>query len=373
MAPLASQSTGSSRSSRPRKRKVEEESASQSASSSKTSKSKRTNTYDPAFEQHLVDNGVCPEGYSEEEEEEAQPQNSKDIFERLKEPRRSLSPSRFSHSDHTAFKKRNRVARGEMDVIRNVFPTILGESNVPSSGHIEFSNMAPLTDGSIVNCKPDYYEGCRPADLNRATRQDLDNFIIPSTDTSRPCLPNFFTELKGPGGTAAVAKLQACYDGAIGARAMHHLRSYVHKETVFDNNAYTIASTYSGGSGGGVLTLYATHPIAPQDPDRSIDYRMTQLRGWLLTDNRETFREGVTAFRNARDWALDQRNMLIEKVGSMKTAISRADESASGQSTEIAASQSTVGLSQGSDTSVDELAADTGQSFRSSFQKQTQK
>ena len=38
---------------------------------------------------------------------------------------------------------------------------------------------------------------------------------------------------------------------------------------------------------------------------------MTQLRGWLLTDTPGTLRQGVGAFRNARDWAEEQRDRLI--------------------------------------------------------------
>ena len=38
----------------------------------------------------------------------------------------------------------------------------------------------------------------------------------------------------GPGGTAVVVKRQACYDGALGARAMHTLQSYGQPEPVYE-------------------------------------------------------------------------------------------------------------------------------------------
>ncbi|KAK4941007.1 hypothetical protein LTR66_014851 [Elasticomyces elasticus] len=73
---------------------------------------------------------------------------------------------------------------------------------------------------------------------------------------SAPVVPNFFTEGKGPKGRTDVAKRQACYDGAIGARAMLHARSYANGGAmVYDGNAYTITSTYHDG----VLRMYTTH------------------------------------------------------------------------------------------------------------------
>lgn len=38
---------------------------------------------------------------------------------------------------------------------------------------------------------------------------------------------------------------------------------------------------------------------------------MTQINGWMLTGNVDTFRQGATAFRNARDWAKEQRDQFV--------------------------------------------------------------
>ncbi|KAB5511381.1 hypothetical protein GE09DRAFT_690409 [Coniochaeta sp. 2T2.1] len=39
---------------------------------------------------------------------------------------------------------------------------------------------------------------------------------------------------------------------------------------------------------------------------------MTQLDGWQMTGNIDTFRRGATAFRNARDLAQEHRDQSIE-------------------------------------------------------------
>ena len=115
------------------------------------------------------------------------------------------------------------------------FKIIAGTADIPSQENLLFRNLKHLTDGSITKAKPDYYDGSRPADLNKQIREELGPYIVPSTNTAAPCLPNFFTEGKGPNGSTAVCKRQALYDGALGARGIHELRSYVDPETAYDN------------------------------------------------------------------------------------------------------------------------------------------
>ncbi|EFW14297.1 hypothetical protein D8B26_007044 [Coccidioides posadasii str. Silveira] len=125
--------------------------------------------------------------------------------------------------------------------------------NAPSKkrGYL-FGNLAHLTDDTLSRAKPDHFYGARPEQLNRQIRKDLSDQIIPSTQDDLPMAPNFFLEAKGPDGSLAVATRQACYDGALGARGMHSLQTYRQDKLTYDNNAYTITSTYHGGQ----LKLY---------------------------------------------------------------------------------------------------------------------
>lgn len=55
---------------------------------------------------------------------------------------------------------------------------------------------------------------------------------------------------------------------------------------------------------------------------------MTQLRGFTMTDTRETFVEGATAFRNLRDLAKQHRDTFIEDANARYQAeIAAAPES----------------------------------------------
>ncbi|KAF3492368.1 uncharacterized protein GIQ15_01885 [Arthroderma uncinatum] len=77
---------------------------------------------------------------------------------------------------------------------------------------------------------------------------------------------------------------------------------------IYDNKAYTISSTYQDGQ----LKLYTVYPTAPRESDGRPEYIMSQLKGWSMTSDSETFRKGTIAYRNARDWAKEQRDKFIE-------------------------------------------------------------
>ncbi len=115
--------------------------------------------------------------------------------------------------------------------------------------------------------------------------------------------PNFFVAVKGPDGSAAVAKRQVCYDGALGARGIHSLQSYGSHKSVY-GNAYTISSMYHDGT----LKMYTSHLAEPKNPEGRPEYHMSQINTWGMTGNADTFRQGARAYRNARDWAKEQRD-----------------------------------------------------------------
>jgi len=327
--------------------------------SNTSSTTRKSSAYNRDFEQHLIDHDIYPEEYDNDEDSE-EPANMEDINQRLAQSRSSLSSSRFTREQFLNFKKKNREALTENKVMSKVFPIIAGTADIPSLKNLSFGNFKDLTDGSITKGQPDFYDGSRPANLDKRIRDELGPYVVPSTNTAAPCVPNFYTEGKGPKGDTSVCRNQALYDGALGARGIHALRSFVDPETAYDNNAYTITSTYHGGSG--ALKLYTTHRTPSTNPNRDYEFRMTQLRGWDMTDNPDTFRQGAGALRNARDWAKEKREELITSANGKAL---NADHSALGSST-----QSFVSLSSNdpahleSETSADELTLDNGTYIR---------
>lgn len=142
------------------------------------------------------------------------------------------------------FRRKNDEANNGPEVMSNVFPIIKGSAKIPSDQNRIFGNLAPLTDSTIVDVKPDFYDGSRPTELGRRVRNEFGPHIAPSKRPIAPLLPNFFMEAKGPGGGAAVGKRQACYNGPTGARTMHSIEPFGEGgNKIYDGNAYCITST----------------------------------------------------------------------------------------------------------------------------------
>lgn len=214
----------------------------------------KSSAYHRDFEQHLIDHGIHINNRTQKSH------NWDEIQQKMAQPRSSLSPSRFSDGAFETFQQANKDALTEAMVMRKPFPIILGNSDIPSAWELPFGNLKPLTDGTLVDAKPDFYDGARPIQIDRQIRAELGSYIIPSTQHQAPALSNFFTEVKGPDGSGAVAKRQACYDGVMGARGVTEFRAYGldNPKTVYDDNAHTITSTYHSATG--TLPVYTTHP-----------------------------------------------------------------------------------------------------------------
>lgn len=352
------------------------QSSSKTNATPNTTSTRSTGPYDRAFQQNLIDHNIFPDGYEYPDGAlPPEPENMNDILHAMAQPRPSLSPSRFSNDDFRRFKRADTHAFKEREITTNVIPLIEGTiaDSKCVAGDVPFTNLDDLTDGTIVSGKPDLYHGARPEQLDIRVRREQSRKINPSSQSDLPILANFFLEAKGPDGTLSVASRQSCYNGALGARGMLSLQSYGQPEPEYDNKAYTISSIYHGG----MLKMYTSHPIPPRTPEGKPGFVTTQIKTWGLTGDADTFRQGASAFRNARDWAKEQRDNAIQQANERAKRVASftasglgldlADEG-SGEDT-ITTSQETVlrphshshkSRSYDSDTSADELSSDLG-------------
>ncbi|KAL3488277.1 hypothetical protein BJX62DRAFT_212222 [Aspergillus germanicus] len=227
----------------------------------------------------------------------------------------------------------------EQEVIESMVPFIEGlKDRFLCKGGQVWDNFVPLTEAKVklVNPKPDRFYGSHAqALLNEQVCRELSRTIIPSRKDELTILPNFSLEVKGPRGTGDVVKRQACYNGAFGSRAMHSLREYIHQattgegkeedknggdeSTLFDNNAYTISSTLESSTG--MLTLYTSHPRKTKwtdEPNQDPEQIMSRLGSWCLINGPDELLGAVSVYRNARDWAREQREELIRKVNDVR-------------------------------------------------------
>jgi len=333
------------------------------ASSRQSTQRTTISSKDPAFEQAIIDAGYYPYGYEYSDDEDTPiPNNIEELMEeRLGQPRPSLSPSHFTNGDFRNFQRENMKAKTEDRVRSDVFPIIRGKAVIPSGQSEKFNHLTPLA-GNISDAQPDYYNGSRPAQLHPDVRSNLGPYIIPCTDTSRPLLPNFFTEVKGPKGDAIELKLQITQDLGNGARGMHKLQSYKQKNPTYDGKAYTLGATYHSGTG--TLQMYAMHPTEPARPGGDPQYHTTQINGFHMTGNRNTFLEGATWFRNARDWAKEKRDDFIALANERVDGEEAPSPDEPYLASFTASSQNELSITsntthQDSESSTDELARDT--------------
>ncbi|KAE9971392.1 hypothetical protein EG328_005703 [Venturia inaequalis] len=265
-----------------------------SSAFSSNTKPTTVSSKDGAFELKLIDNGLYPPGYTA-----VVPDNLEEIEERIQQRRASPSPSR---DDFLDFNRKDNDAKSEAAVMNKVFSIITGKDNILSGYDQLFNNLEPLGD-HISNPKPDYFNGVHPADIRCKVRDDLEHYIIPSSQQDRAALPNFFAEVKGPDGKVLDAELQITQDLAAGARGMLLIQSYGLDEPKYDGKAYTFGVTYCSG----LMRLYAMHPTKPRNADGKPEYHTTKLNGYDLTGNLGQHCKGIAAFRNLRDLAEERR------------------------------------------------------------------
>lgn len=189
-----------------------------------------------------------------------------------------------------------------------VFPIITGTSKIPSGYNHVFDNLKPLGD-HICNPQPNYFNGSRAAEIRRKVRDDLGQYIVPSSQLHRPALPNMFMEAKGADGKPLKCERQVTQDLAVGARGMLMMQSYGMDEPAYDNKAYTFASSYHSGTG--TLQLFSMHPTQPGAVDGQPEYHTTQINTYGLTGNANACRRGIMAWRNLRDLAKEKRAEFI--------------------------------------------------------------
>ncbi|KAL9607367.1 MAG: hypothetical protein Q9167_007713 [Letrouitia subvulpina] len=277
----------------------------------KSKKSGRSSAYQSDFMKLLIGDGV------DRTQRTRKPANYDDLHNRLVKRRGSLSPTLFSERHYENFLEAAENAVDEAQVMTDVFSVIKGNKSRPSRTNHACKNWAPLISANLVIPQPDFFDGAEQSAADSTLRQVLDAVIVPSTSSDSPFLPNFFAEVKPSKAAADVAYRQALYDGAFGARAMHHLKSYGNDETI-DENAYTLTTTYVNNK----LEIFAHYITASDNPGRKQHYRTVPIIKKILDEDIEAFRFGVTAFRNARDISEQNRKTFIADANQRMNSVS---------------------------------------------------
>ena len=263
--------------------------------------SRSSKKFDANTRQAFLDHGI----YCQSEEA---PLNSTEITDMLEKRRASFSESEFNDESFKLFRRANVDADTEEAVKDHVMPIIRGKAKFFFAQDVLFGGLEKLLDGATytgpLKAKPDFCEGVRLSEIDLRIRQKLKGYIVPSPNA--PALPNLFYEYKSSDGSPQVATLQACHDGALGARGVWKLQTDGESTPIFDHKAYTITSTYCAGA----LMMYSVHL---KKSDRfGVEYHHYPIAGYAMFGAKGQFAQGVRAFRNARDWADKQRRQVLK-------------------------------------------------------------
>lgn len=263
-----------------------------------SSTDRKTNPYDRNFEEVLMDAGC----FGDWQTEIPKPSNWNMIKSMIQQ-----NPVICMEAEHNNFVKKANAAQGEAKIRSSVFPILRGNESDLYEEDLPFNNLTPLVPG-ISNAKPDIFYGSHTTQLKPQIRSELNQMIIPSKQSHHniPMVPNLFLEAKGPDGSPAVLKRQILHDGSLGARGIHELRSWGGHPS-FDNRAYTISATLHDG----VLRLYTTHPSLHEN---KVVFFTNRVGVYCLEEDPPSLGKGLTAFRNSRAWAREQRAIIIAQA-----------------------------------------------------------
>jgi hypothetical protein len=281
-----------------------------------------TGPYNSNFEQILIDGGVYPDCYKYPNSRRPQRSNNlNEVVAILSQPQPTLSSSTVSDDDFQEYREANTYASKEDAVKASVitmFLRAIGSSDTAQK-NVRFNNLASPADSikeeDLKKAKPDYYYGSPPEQANANVRKKLSRHIVPSSSTDLPIAPNFFIEVKGPSGSAIVGRRQAWYDGVIGARAMHCLRSYK-RELVYGNDIDTLSALYHSGMG--TLEIYGHSIAGPNGPRTRPEFYTFMVGSWAMT-NKKSYIQALIALRNAEEWTKKVRDAAIEGANEMES------------------------------------------------------
>jgi hypothetical protein len=123
----------------------------------------------------------------------------------------SLRPTQKQEGNVRSWRRSYQISRGTEETI-----------DAPlDQSHSQISGLGPMVRLYLYCQARIAPNGAHPEQLDRRVRSELGDLIVPSTQHNLPVVPNSFLELKGPGNSVAVAKRQALYAVAFGARVFN--------------------------------------------------------------------------------------------------------------------------------------------------------
>ncbi|OJZ80985.1 hypothetical protein ASPFODRAFT_146638 [Aspergillus luchuensis CBS 106.47] len=252
-----------------------------------------------------------------------------------------------------------------------------------------FYNLDPIVP-HMISARPDLVDGADPKALvgqvkdessasppvrtgkrgigqgkDKATSQppihtELEGYITPyhllegvkedKEDPDKMILPNFFLYNICKHDDRLAGERAALHSGALGARALFELEHYGKDYIEFSGKAHTFVAVLATTH----MTIYAIHAIPPQAEGRKMDFQITAIKAFKLSDRNlgqdelvAIVKNGVTALRNLREEAHRYRQKLIRKANGEDGDDDDSNNGNSSQSYSVSGSSTRAGSSTG--------------------------
>lgn len=187
-----------------------------------------------------------------------------------------------------------------------VISTFLGNLNISHEQGIIFKTLADLTNSTIFIARAKFWDGSRPSTIESGLRGDVAKLIMPSNMTVAALTP-----------ASESLRLVVWYYGAFFAPRILYRWCRIPFQTLNEKQTNVITANYDPKKG--FFRLYATtHTEVTINPAARIQYHTLITFSWFfLENNAKTYRTAISALRNAREWARDQREELIRLLNDM--------------------------------------------------------
>lgn len=185
----------------------------------------------------------------------------------------SIPPGSYAR-EYQAFKRATSEFVDECEVIRRIFPLVVGDSTSYCQVRSYFRCLVD-SPVPVMDVSPELCDGAEPGQLDKRIRTKLAYSITPMSGQEAPVLSNFSAQFIGPDTELHIAERDAYSAGAFGARGIYKLRSFPLSDPkiFYDDNAYTITAIYREK----ILKFYAHCPLAPSRCGGPMESQMTPI------------------------------------------------------------------------------------------------
>ena len=278
--------------------------------------SNRMSTTDPRLSRKLLENRVYTY-----EPDLPQPHDLEEIVEQLDRSRRSASPSEREYKEFCStlrYSSNEETTKPTWDnyLAYKIGPR--GRKTYQAHYNVNWNGVDNHITQGIANAKPDYAECLQGLDFSDMAISVPG--LLPNASASIS-MPSMCVEVKGPGGSMAIAQNQCAYDGALMLNNAHNIYKFTENQNGdFFGKTHALCVAYNGFE----VRYFSTHSSIEKrgSNDRQFYYQ-NQVAMDSPTLSFESYKLTRRHARNCQDWALAKATSLANDLRKLESPPSK--------------------------------------------------